>query len=119
MYKVNYDRSKNRIYGLLEGYMKIEEAQKYTAELKKAVDMASGGFTVLFDVINLMVLPREVSDEIATGKEYAVAKGLKKSALVMSSAILKLQVDRVFKKIGESEERYFDSISSAEEFLNS
>lgn len=118
MYKVSYDTSKNRIYGELEGFLALDEAKKYNSELMALIGKARPGFTAIFDIANLKVLPQEVTDEISSGKKYAVEKGLKKSALIMNSAILKMQVNRVLKNIGESEEGYFDSLSDAEEFLN-
>lgn len=118
MYKLNYDGSKNRIYGTLEGFIKVEEAKQYTDELKKCIDGAKPGFTAIFNVAGIMVLSQDVTDIIAEGKKYAASKGLAKSALIMNSAILKMQVNRTMKDIGNSQEGYFDSVSQAEEFLD-
>lgn len=118
MYKINYDVAKNRLNGVLQGFLTEEEAKKYNAELKKAVDQAKSGFTAMFDLRELKVLPPEAMEVITEGKKYAARKGLKKSAMVVSSAILKMQANRSLKDIGEGEEVYFDSLIDAENFLS-
>ncbi|MTI48385.1 hypothetical protein [Sporosalibacterium faouarense] len=119
MYNVTYDRSKNRIKGVVSGFMKVDEVSKYNDELKKVIDQAKSNFTALFDISEFKPATQEVAKVLAEGKDYAVKKGLRKSALVATSAIVKMQSKRNFKDVGDSPEEYFASIEKAEEFLDS
>jgi len=119
MYKVTYDRKKNRVYGILEGFMKLDEVKVYTIELIKALDQTKPGFTAIFDNSKLKVLPQECMEEMKKGKDYAIKKGLTKSAIIMDSAMLKLQVKRNLGKMDkDNKEEYFDSMDAAEAFLD-
>lgn len=119
MYKVNYDMSKNRIYAELGGFLKDEELKDYKSELIKAVDQAKPNFTALFDVRSLKPLPEECNQILEDAKSYAVNNGLKKSAAVLNSVVLKLQGTRKFKNMAKDKpEEYFSTTEEAESFLN-
>lgn len=119
MYKITYDQNKNRIYGNLEGFLKLDDVQAYSKELKSAIDKTKPGFTALFDNRGLKTHTPEVMEHIKEGKEYAIKKGLSKSAIVMDSAILKMQVKREVQNMSEAgSEQFFGSVEEGEAFLN-
>jgi len=116
MYKIRYDKLKNCIYVVVEGSMKMEEANNYVVDFKKAVDSTGPNFKICTDLSKTIAVLPEINDKLNESKAYAKAKGYKKAAFIMSSAVLKMQVKRVFE---EEQESLFDNINDAEKFLNS
>lgn len=114
MYKIVYNAARNRIYVTIEGSLKMEEMDQYAKEFYSAVDKAKPGHTVCVDNTNAGVNTPEVSAKLEETRVYSASKGLKNAAMVVSSAIFKMQMKRLFKDLGN----VFDSIEAADKFLD-
>jgi hypothetical protein len=116
MYEVTYDRAKNRIYIKLEGTMSLDEADGYNEAVKKAADQAQPGFTICIDGAKAAPFSPEVDAKCAESRNYLVKKGVKDTATVVDSAILKMHVARTLKEIGGN---VFGSKEEADKYLDS
>ncbi|MBU5592258.1 hypothetical protein KQI89_10835 [Clostridium sp. MSJ-4] len=116
MYTIRYDNSKNCIYILVEGNMDLQQADNYVKDLKRTIDGAKANFNMCTDLSKASVVLPEVNEKLNETKAYAKKKGYNKCAFVVSSAVFKMQIRRVFE---ESQESLFTSITDAEKFLNS
>jgi hypothetical protein len=103
MFKVEVDRSKNRITGVLSGYIDKEEALKYAEEWRKAVDSFGGKpFCVINDMRSYKPASSEVAGVFEDLTKYSMSKGMKKIAqIVDESVVSKLQMRRIMKEMYE------------------
>jgi hypothetical protein len=114
MYKITYENAKNRVYVMVEGSLTINEIPQYNADFKAAVDKAKTGFTVCVDNTNAGVNTPEVNEKLVISRDYAMSKGLRNSAMIVNSAVFKMQMKRVFKELGN----VFENIAEADKFLD-
>lgn len=117
MYIIKADTSINRLYITVEGTIENSEVEVYTNTLKKNVNMLKPGFTALLDLRKAKVFGQEEMKSIQGTKEVAVAGGLSKSAMLVESAVLKMQMNRNFKEVGP-QDMAFTEYDEAEAFLN-
>jgi hypothetical protein len=119
MYTIKYDLKKNRLFVTLVGTMQKEEVPQYNADMKKNVGMLKSGFTVLLDLTEAQIFTQEAIslESLVETKEIAVAAGMSKSAMVVASPTLKMQVVRNFKNIGVKDEP-FGTYEEAEAYLD-
>ncbi len=116
MYSIKADVSKNRLYVVVDGTVALDELDAYTADMKKNLGMLKSGFTALLDLSKTVVFDQDAMKQLQDTKELAVAAGLTKSAMVVASATLKMQMNRNFKSVGP-QDRAFNDIGEAEKFL--
>lgn len=116
MYTIKADTSKNRLYITIDGTITKEELSTYTATLKENTGMLKSGFTALLDLRKASVFDQETMKELQNTKEIAVKAGLSKSAMVVESPTLKMQMNRNFKDVGP-QDRAFNDVAEAEKFL--
>lgn len=114
MYKVSYDNQKNRIYVTITGSLELNEVDNYSKEFKAAVDRAKPGFTVCVDNTNASLNSPEVNEKLTECRDYSVQKGLKNAAMVVNSAIFKMQMKRLFNELGN----VFPTMEEADKFLD-
>lgn len=117
MYEVKTNALKNRLHISVEGAMKKNEVEVYKSTVKKNVEMLKSGFTVLIDLRKTSVVDQETLRQMQETKKIAVAAGLSRSAVVVESAILKMQINRSFKDVGP-QDKAFTELDEAEKFLN-
>lgn len=117
MFEVKVNTLKNRLYVTVDGTITANELDAYRASMKKNVTMLKSGFTALLDLRKTSVFDQDTMMQLQGTKEIAVAGGLSKSAMVVESATLKMQMNRNFKDVGP-QDRAFNDIAEAEQFLN-
>lgn len=119
MYTIKYDVSKNQIVATVHKMLYGDDFHRYGAQLVDVVENAKNHFTMLFDMTESK--PKGITDEdvsaIKSMKEFALSKGMKKSAFVMSSTTLRLQLKR---NLSDTipEDGFFETLQEAEDFLN-
>lgn len=119
MFEANYNAAKNRVYVKLEGMMAMDEAKDYDKAVRDQVDKAKEGYTFCIDMANAQPAPAEVNDYLLGLREYMSRKNIKGSAMIVSSALTKLQLSRLVKDLGgaygvsqsiEEADRYLDTL---------
>jgi Fe-S cluster biosynthesis and repair protein YggX len=115
---VRYDSLKNRVYTVFEGTVKEEEALQYKKDMLELLPKIKTGCTLLVDATKASTHPPETVKIIQEVREAWKTK-LKKSAVIVNSAVLKMQLNRTIKQIEDSfHESYFSDIDEAERYLN-
>lgn len=118
MFKIDYNLSKNRIYVILEGHT-TEEVEAYVREMKRTVDRANSECTICFDVTKHSVNTPESLEKLKELKDYTEKKGYKKSAMILSSAVYKMQARRAYgQAAGNDKDGVFETLAEAEKFLD-
>lgn len=117
MYEIKADKQKNRMYIMVDGTIAVNSVDAYQADMKKAVASLKSGFTALLDLRKTSVFDQESMKQLQGTKDIAVQAGLKKSAMVVESATLKMQMNRNFKEVGP-QDKAFNDINEAESFLD-
>jgi hypothetical protein len=119
-YQMTVDPTRNLISILMLAYE--VDTKKFFTELQQAVLRAKSGghhYDVLVDFTQMkvasQVMPRNIADESAEMNKWSEAHGLRKSATVLTSALFKLQLQRVSVKGKYS---YFDNHADANAWLN-
>lgn len=117
MYEVKTNALKNRLYITVEGAMVKDEVETYKSAVRKNIEKLKPGFTVAIDLRKTSVVDQDTVVQMQEIKKIAVAAGLSKSAIVVESAILKMQTNRNFKDVGP-QDKAFSDLSEAEKFLD-
>jgi hypothetical protein len=117
-YTMEVDTVKNRLYLKIIGFWSDPSlVPNYLADIKKAAQALTIGFTVLTDLTEMKTAPQEVGELHARAQKILVNFGLKKTAeIVPGSVILKMQVKK-FGKISEIQKEQFHSAEEAEAWL--
>jgi hypothetical protein len=119
-YVMTVDRAKHRVE--IEFHSYGGDTDAFFADLKAAVVQAKG-ITTQFDIMTDFtkmqqispVMPRGVADTSTDLNKWVVENGLRKSASIMGSALLKLQLQRV----AETDKlAIFDNHDDAEAWLS-
>ena len=117
-YTIKVDKAKNRIYNIFRGYWKSSSVvPHYMDDGKKALQKISEGFTCLVDVTIMKTPPDDVSDLHIKMQSLFVKAGLKKTAEVFSSSVMKLLTNRLAKESGMFKQ-IFDNWEDAEKWLD-
>lgn len=117
MYAIKTDKQKNRLYIMVDGTIAINSIDAYNEEIRKAVSSLKAGFTALLDLRKTSVFDQESMKQLQGTKDIAVKAGLKKSAMVVESATLKMQMNRNYKEVGP-QDKAFNEVDEAESFLD-
>ncbi|MBG9791885.1 protein kinase [Paenibacillus dendritiformis] len=118
MFNVKYDAAKNRIYIKLEGMMGMDEAKEYDKTARQYVDKAKEGYTFCIDMADAQPAPADVNEYLAGLREYMAKKKILGSAMIVSSALTKLQLSRLIKELG-GDNGVFQSYEEADKYLDS
>jgi len=93
-----------------EGFIKKDGMKQWIEESKKALAAASAGFGIVVDMRDLKPLPADSQLAMEEGQKLYKAKGMKRSAVIVNSGIMKMQFQRLAKQSGIYEwERYIDA----------
>lgn len=117
MYNVKANTLTNRLYITIEGTIEKSEMEVYKSNLSKNISMLKSGFTAVLDLRKASVFDQETMNQLQGTKAIAVAGGLSRSAMIVESAILKMQMNRNFKDVGP-QDKAFTELDEAEKFLN-
>lgn len=118
MVPIRYDSLKNRVYTMFEGMVKEEEAKQYKKDMLELLPKVKTGCTLLVDATKTSTHPPETVKIIQEVREAWKDK-LKKSAVIVNSAVLKMQLNRTIRQIENGfNESYFNSAEDAEKYLD-
>lgn len=118
MVPIKYDSLRNRVYTIFEGIIKEEEAKQYKKDMLELLSKVKAECTLLVDASKASVNPPETV-KIIQEVRVAWKTKLKKSAVIVNSAVLKMQLNRTIKQIEDSfNESYFSNAVEAEKYLN-
>lgn len=108
MFEINADIEKNRLIIYIDGTISIHSVEKYNKAMKEAIAALKPGFTALLDLQKALVFDMETIKQYQNSKYIAVSSGLKKSAMVIKSQVLKMQMNRIYGEIGIKDETFTD-----------
>lgn len=95
--------------------IKVEEMNAWVEESKKVLASAPSKFGVFVDMRTLKPLVPEAQAEMQNGQKLFKQKGMERSVVIVASAVLKMQFQRIAKETGIYDwERYIDSSSTAD-----
>ena len=91
----------------LGDFIKADEMQAWVDEAKAALIGAPGEFSCVIDMRDLAALPAESRELMQTGQKLFLDKGMKRSAVIVDSAVTVLQFKKIAKQSGiDAGERY-------------
>lgn len=100
-------------YGLrltFRGRFDSTEAMQWLEEFRMATDVIESEFYVFVDMRNLIPLSQEGKDLIQQGQEYALASGMLRSVVILSSPVITMQFKAIASQSGIFDhERYIDA----------
>ena len=100
-------------YGLrtsLSGFVTMEEAIAWQKDYERIAPTRRTGFGQLVDLREQKTYTSEVGAVIQDVMRYVRERGMARSAVILASAMTKLQISRLAKEVGMYEyERYFDA----------
>ena len=98
MYKID-----KKDYGYLltfSGMVNLEEMSKWVEDSKKALTGAPSSFGVIIDMRDLKPIAEDVKKKMEEGQILYKEKGMARSAVILSSAVLTLQFKRIAQESG-------------------
>jgi hypothetical protein len=117
MYKIKLDIETDLVELQLEGFWTESEFEQFTAEQHSALKKLKclvGKHILLCDLTKLNVVAQDVGDRIGADLNSQGLRDAEWLAIVISSALLKLQMQRLLTR---SNAQIFDDITSAREWL--
>ena len=112
MYKI--ERRPSGYILTFAGMIKIDEMQNWKKDSQIALSQeSSSSFGVIIDMRDLQPLASETQDVMIEGQKLYKQKGMLRSAVILSSAIISLQFKKLAKESGiYATERYIDATCS-------
>ena len=112
MYKIEKNNYGYKL--IFGGFIKKDEMQNWVADSKKSLLNSPASFGVFIDMRDLKPLPEDSQQYMVEGQKLYKAKGMKRSVVILSNSIAKMQFQRLAKETGIYEwERYIDASSSS------
>ena len=111
MYEIK-QRTKTIIELNFSGFIKAEEMQKWLNESKEILRKIPKGFSVIINMTQLKTLPADSKKIMEEGQKMYKDNGMVRSAVILSSALITAQFQKIAKDTGiDKWERYFDNSS--------
>jgi len=93
-------------------FIKAEEMLQWVEESKKTLAAAPAEFGIFVDMRTLKPLPADSQAHMQSGQKLYKEKGMKRSVVILNSAVTTMQFKRIAKDTGIDEwERYIDASS--------
>ncbi|OQX23554.1 MAG: hypothetical protein BWK80_25390 [Desulfobacteraceae bacterium IS3] len=117
-YTIKVDKKKNRVYNIFSGYWQKEsDVPNYLNDGHKAMKHVSKGFTCLTDTVKMKIPSEAISKLHVKMQKIYMDAGLRKTAEILPSALVKLAVKRLSDQSGMLA-KAFDSWEEAEKWLD-
>jgi len=117
-YELNRDEAKNRAFFTFIGFWKDESVvPNFYNDCIKLLNSMKPGFTLLANLKNLKTPPQDIVDLFTKVQLAIIEKGVSKSAEVVDSMLVKVNVDESSDASG-IQKRQFDNISDALTWLD-
>lgn len=101
-----------RPYGFkvtFQGFMQGDDVARFNQEMKRVADRQSGDFGVLVDLRETRTFPPEAQMGLMEIIGYCREKGMNRNAVVVNSAITKIQANRLAKEGAIEHIRFIDA----------
>ncbi|RKG65788.1 hypothetical protein [Corallococcus terminator] len=96
MYRIDVNRAESIVSFALEGYIRLEEMQRFVVELKAATDTVAGqAIKIEADLRTFRPASPEAADLIRRVQEYGLRSGVTRVAELVQNEIVALQLNRV------------------------
>jgi len=121
MYDLQVDVAKNRLYFYPKGtWNKKSDVPDYINDLKESAKLLRPGFSSLSDAKHFAAPTQEITTLILEGTELMREKGQKRSAIIVSTSIIKMYLDKYKDEMNKDTmtTMYFDTVDEAEEWLD-
>ena len=122
LYRLEYNRDKNRIYFKLMGFWASPtDVPHFVSEWHDVLNHTEKGFTVLVDAEEMVTPPQEIVELHETIQKMVLAAGATKRAeIVAKSNISKMTVQRISSSSGiELISKRFNNFKEADDWLDS
>lgn len=118
-YTIAVDLSKNRLYQTVKGsWVRPVKGDPYLQDFERALKLLKKGFTGLSDATQISVMSQEWTEAIQKTHQTLINAGTSKVAEVLTeNAILKMQVQRIFRQSGFTM-KFFSDVTEAEAWLD-
>ncbi|WP_224247722.1 STAS/SEC14 domain-containing protein [Hyalangium gracile] len=101
MYQIQIDKTNAIVDFILDGYIRVDEMQKFVAELKNATMSLTGrDIKIKADVRTFKPASPEAAEMIRQVQEFGLRSGVKRVAELVESQIVALQLNRVARESG-------------------
>lgn len=118
-YKIVIDKSINRAYVTIIGFWRnTQEVASYLPDCEKALAQLTPGFTLLTDLTQMKVHPKELQEVHLAAQALLLQKGLSQTVEVISSSFVQFQTGNISKS-SKMPLRQFASQQEAEAYLDS
>ncbi|AFE03378.1 hypothetical protein D7V80_22435 [Corallococcus sp. CA054B] len=96
MYRIDVDRAESIVSFALEGYIRLEEMQRFVEDLRAATDEVAGqAIKIEADLRTFRPASPEAADLIRRVQEYGLRSGVTRVAELVQNQIVALQLNRV------------------------
>ncbi len=96
MFQIEVDRQHGIVDFILDGYIRVEEMQRFVADLKGATDSLLGrDIKIKADLRTFKPASPEAADMIRRVQEYGLRSGVVRVAELVESQIVALQLNRI------------------------
>jgi hypothetical protein len=96
VFQIEVDRNHAIVDFILDGYIRVEEMQRFVAELRGATDSLTGQvIKIKADVRTFKPASPEATDMIRRVQEYGLRSGVVRVAEMVESQIVALQLNRI------------------------
>jgi len=105
-------RIDDKPYGFVvtfEGFMQGEDIVRFSEDMKKRVKRQSGEFGVLVDLRETRTFPPDAQMALMGHITWCIERGLNRNAVVVNSAITKIQASRLAKETATTNIRFIDA----------
>lgn len=101
MFEIQVDRMNAIVDFVLDGYIRVEEMQRFVKELKAAtLSLAGRDIKIKADVRTFKPASPEAAQMIREVQEFGLRSGVKRVAELVESQIVALQLNRVARESG-------------------
>lgn len=101
MFQIDVDQQHAVVGFILEGYFRVEEMQRFAAELRDATDSLAGRpIKIKADLRTFKPASPEAADMIRRVQEYGLRSGVTRVAEVVESQLVALQLNRIARESG-------------------
>lgn len=108
MYEISQTQGYVRIS--FTGRIGLEEMKEWLNEMRTAMSQPNPNGLIMVDLREMAVLPKEAAAILESAQRAGNKSGLKRSAVIVKSAIIQMQFERIAKLTGiYTKERYFSA----------
>jgi hypothetical protein len=101
VYQIQIDKTNAIVDFILDGYIRVDEMQRFVAELKAATMSLTGReIKIKADVRTFKPASPEAAEMIRQVQEFGIRSGVKRVAEMVESQIVALQLNRVARESG-------------------